>query len=78
MIDHAKHEMVRNDPRRAEENQRPEGELVGYQQTTETTLDYSPTPAPFAKTVHKFFTNSWDPVGREYETLYQNASGSST
>lgn len=50
-----------------------EGELVGYQQTTETTLTFSLNT--FAKTVHKFFTNSWDAVGREYETLYQNASG---
>jgi RHS repeat-associated protein/uncharacterized repeat protein (TIGR01451 family) len=49
------------------------GELVGYQQTTETTLTFS--LAMFAKTVHMFFTNSWDPVGREYETQYQDASG---
>jgi uncharacterized repeat protein (TIGR01451 family) len=53
-----------------------EGELVGYPQTTETIWDYSLNA--FAKTVHKFFTNSWDPVGREYETLYQNASGTTT
>ncbi len=53
-----------------------EGELVGYPQTTETIWDYSLNT--FAKTVHKFFTNSWDPVGREYETLYQNATGTIT
>lgn len=49
------------------------GELVGYDQTTETTRDFNGS-TPLAITVHKFHTDQ-QKAGREYEVQEQNASG---
>ncbi|NOT05220.1 MAG: DUF11 domain-containing protein [Anaerolineales bacterium] len=43
------------------------GSLIGYNLTTETTLA--------GKTVHKFFIDQFAPVGREYETQFQDTYG---
>jgi RHS repeat-associated protein/uncharacterized repeat protein (TIGR01451 family) len=50
------------------------GSLVGYAQTTANNIAFDGSTI-LAKTIHKFWTIYQDLPGREYETLFQDASG---